>query len=169
MVSGLLGGASFAPAWLGGFGRFVEPVGILAIFNALGRILWGKISDRIDRPRAMMLMFLVQGMTFMMLAGVQSHTTIFLASALVGLNFGGIFALFPAATADYFGAKNLGMNYGYIFTAYGVAGILGPTVGGVLYDATGAYVLAFVFSGSLCFVAAGTAVVTWGLARQHTA
>jgi OFA family oxalate/formate antiporter-like MFS transporter len=167
MMTEVLGGQTFAPDWLGGFGRFVEPVGILAIFNALGRIFWGRVSDLIDRPRAMMIMFLFQGMAFMLLVAAQSPATIFLASAWVGLNFGGNFALFPAATADYFGTKHLGVNYGWIFTAYGVAGILGPVVGGVLFDATGEYLLPFLFAGVLCFLAAGTSVVVWGLARAR--
>lgn len=168
MMTAILKGKSFAPEWMGGFGRFVEPVGILALFNALGRIFWGKISDLIDRPRAMMMMFLAQGMAFMVLVSVQSHVAVFIASAWVGLNFGGCFALFPSATADYFGTRNLGINYGWIFTAYGVAGILGPVVGGVLFDVTQQYVTAFVFSGILCFVAAASAVVVWGLARART-
>ena len=167
MMGSILGGMTFAPAWMGGFGRFIEPVGILAVFNALGRIFWGKMSDTIGRPRSMTIMYLMQGMTFMLLVSVHSHLAIFLASALVGLNFGGNFALFPSATADYFGTKNLGMNYGLIFTAYGVAGILGPVVGGVLFDVTEQYVMAFVFAGLLCFLAAGCAVVVWGLSRIH--
>ena len=166
MMGSILQGATFAPAWMGSFGRFVEPVGILAIFNAIGRIFWGKVSDLIDRPRAMMLMFLFQGMAFMMLAGIESQIAVFFASAWVGLNFGGNFALFPSATSDYFGTKNFGMNYGWIFTAYGVAGILGPVVGGVLFDVTETYVLAFVFAGVLCFVAASSSVVVWALARR---
>ena len=169
MMSTILQGRTFAPEWMGGFGRFLEPVGILAIFNALGRVFWGKVSDRIDRPRAMMMMFLAQGMAFMMLVSVESHFAVFAASAWVGLNFGGNFALFPSATADYFGTRNLGVNYGWIFTAYGVAAILGPVVGGVLFDATGEFVLAFVFSGVLCFVAAGCAVGIWGLSRTQAA
>ena len=84
----------------------------------------------------------------------------------VGLNFGGNFALFPSATADYFGTKNLGMNYGWIFTAYGVAGILGPAVGGVLFDATQDYILAFLFAGVLCFLAAACSIVVWALSRR---
>jgi OFA family oxalate/formate antiporter-like MFS transporter len=167
LMSSVLNGKTFAPQWMGTFGRFIEPIGILAIFNALGRIFWGKVSDLIDRPRAMMMMFLAQGMAFMMLVSADSHLAIFLASAWVGLNFGGNFALFPSATADYFGTRNFGMNYGWIFTAYGVAGILGPVVGGVLYDATGAYVMAFVFSGILCFIAAGGSVIVWSLARNR--
>ena len=167
MMSTILQGQTFAPEWMGGFGRFVEPVGILAIFNALGRIFWGKVSDLIDRPRAMMMMFLAQGMAFMMLVSVESVSAIFLASAWVGLNFGGTFALFPSATSDYFGAKHLGINYGWIFTAYGVAGILGPVVGGVLYDATGQYLLPFVFAGVLCFIASACSVVVWMMGKQH--
>jgi OFA family oxalate/formate antiporter-like MFS transporter len=116
----------------------------------------------------MMIMFLAQGMAFMILVSVESHLAIFLASAWVGLNFGGNFALFPSATADYFGTKNLGMNYGWIFTAYGVAGILGPVVGGVLFDVSEQYILAFVFAGILCFIAAACSVVVWGLARAQT-
>jgi OFA family oxalate/formate antiporter-like MFS transporter len=167
MMSAMLGDTTFAPAWMNGFGRFVEPVGILAIFNAVGRIFWGKVSDILDRPRAMMIMFLAQGMAFMLLVSVQSNFAVFLASAWVGLNFGGNFALFPSATSDYFGTKHFGMNYGWIFTAYGVAGILGPVVGGVLFDVTRQYVMAFVFGGILCFVASGCAVVVWGLARSR--
>lgn len=102
----------------------------------------------------------------MILVSVESHAAIFFASAWVGLNFGGIFALFPSATADYFGTKHFGVNYGWIFTAYGVAGILGPVVGGVMYDATRQYILAFVFAGVLCFIAAACAVVVWALARR---
>jgi len=166
MMMTILEGRTFAPEWMAGFGRFVEPVGILAIFNALGRIFWGKVSDWVDRPRAMMMMFLAQGMAFMLLVSVESHFAIFIASAWVGLNFGGNFALFPSATSDYFGAKHFGANYGWIFTAYGVAGILGPVVGGVMFDATESYVLAFMFAGILCFMAAASSVVVWALARR---
>lgn len=166
MMTAVLKGATFAPEWMGGFGRFVEPIGILAIFNSLGRIGWGRVSDAIGRPRAMMMMFLAQGMAFMILVSVESHLAIFVASAWVGFNFGGNFTLFPSATADYFGTKNFGVNYGWIFTAYGVAGILGPVVGGVLFDATKQYVMAFLFAGTLCFLAAACAVVVWALSAE---
>ena len=166
MMTAVLKGATFAPEWMGGYGRFVEPVGILAIFNALGRIVWGRISDIVDRPRAMMMMFLAQGMAFMILVSVESHMAIFVASAWVGFNFGGNFTLFPSATADYFGTKHFGVNYGWIFTAYGVAGILGPVVGGVLFDATKQYVMAFLFAGTLCFLAAACAIVVWALSAE---
>jgi MFS family permease len=59
---------------------------------------------------------------------------LYLGATLIGFNFGGNFALFPALTADYFGNKNLGNNYGWMFTAYGIAGILGPQLAGLFKD-----------------------------------
>ncbi|MEL6148085.1 MAG: OFA family MFS transporter [Chloroflexota bacterium] len=168
LIATILQGQTFAPDWMGTPGRFIEPVAILAVFNALGRIFWGRISDLIDRPRAMMMMFLSQGIAFMLLPSVSSTVAVFLASAWVGLNFGGIFALFPSATSDYFGTGNFGVNYGWIFTAYGIAGILGPVAGGILFDVTQQYILAFIFAGLLCFVASGCSVVVWGLAMLQT-
>ncbi|MFW6350609.1 MAG: adenosylcobinamide-GDP ribazoletransferase, partial [Thiohalospira sp.] len=74
-------------------------------------------------------------------------------------NFGGNFALFPVATADFFGAKHLGANYGWVFLAYGVAGIAGPQVAGYFKDAAGhgdvsAWLAPFVIAGAACLAAA---------------
>ncbi len=136
-------------------------VGILALFNGAGRIIWGFASDKMGRTKAMTLMFILQGI--MMLALIRmgaSGLTLGIASAWVGFNFGGNFALFPSATADFFGTKNIGINYGWVFTSYGVAGIFGPILGGKIFDLTGSYMYAFIPSGILCLVAAGLAVIT---------
>lgn len=130
-------------------------VGILALFNAAGRITWGWASDRIGRSKAMLIMFILQGimMLFLMKMG-STPLTLGIAAAWVGFNFGGNFALFPSATADYFGTKNMGMNYGFVFTSYGIAGIIGPILGGAVFDATGSYLYAFIPAGILCLIAA---------------
>jgi OFA family oxalate/formate antiporter-like MFS transporter len=109
-----------------------------AIFNGLGRILWGILSDRIGRKNAIIAMSACQGV--IMLAMYHGFINFGLAAglivgaSLIGFNYGGIFALFPAITADYFGDKQVGRNYGWVFTAYGVAGILGPLLAGVFKD-----------------------------------
>ncbi len=136
-------------------------VGLLALFNGAGRITWGTVSDRIGRSRAMTIMFALQGV--MMLALMQmgaTEVTLAIAAAWVGFNFGGNFALFPSATADYYGTKNLGINYGLVFTSYGLGGIAGPILGGMVFDATGSYMWAFIPSGILCLVAAGISLFT---------
>ncbi|MBM3309092.1 MAG: OFA family MFS transporter [Candidatus Altiarchaeales archaeon] len=130
-------------------------VGVLALFNGAGRITWGAVSDKLGRNKTMSLMFLLQaGMMFILLKMGSSGLLLAIASAWVGFNFGGNFALFPSATADYFGTKNVGVNYGFVFTAYGVAGILGPILGGKVFDLTGSYLWAFIPTGTLCLIAA---------------
>jgi len=127
---------------------------MLAIFNGLGRIVWGWLSDKIGRKLAINLMVLLQGL---MLIGIlfigKTVSGLTLAACWIGFNFGGNFALFPAATADYFGLKNLGTNYGWVFTAYGVGGIFGPILAGKIYDITGSYSLAFIILAVLLGVA----------------
>ncbi|MBW2979958.1 OFA family MFS transporter [Candidatus Woesearchaeota archaeon] len=130
-------------------------VGILALFNGAGRIVWGSLSDKLGRTRAMFLMFLLQGIMVLALMRMGSTALLLtIASAWVGFNFGGNFALFPSATADYFGTKNVGVNYGLVFTSYGVAGIIGPILGGRVFDLTGSYLYAFIPAGIVCLIAA---------------
>ena len=107
-----------------------------AILNGLGRIVWGTVSDKIGRKMALFLMCLIQGI--MMLAFFQVGTTkmgLIVGACVIGFNFGGNFALFAAASADFFGNKRVGMNYPFVFLAYGIAGIAGPYVAGYFKDA----------------------------------
>lgn len=124
-----------------------------ALFNGLGRIVWGIISDKIGRKLSIIIMMATQGVfvvLFQWMAG--SEYTLYLFAILIGFNFGGNFALFAAITADTFGSKNVGQNYGWIFLAYAVGGIFGPVMGGKLGD-MGNFPLAFTICGILCFVA----------------
>ncbi len=134
-----------------------------AIFNGLGRIIWGTVSDKIGRKMALVAMCTFQGiimMLFLKMGG--SEAGLIIGASIIGFNFGGNFALFPTATSDFFGTKNLGPNYGWVFLAYAVAGIAGPQVAGVFKDAaktSGAGVSAwstpFIIAGIACLVAAG--------------
>jgi len=65
-----------------------------------------------------------------------------------------LLSLFPSTTADYFGTKNLGANYGLVFTAWGVGGVFGPMLAGMIADAFKVYTLAFQISAGLLIVAA---------------
>jgi OFA family oxalate/formate antiporter-like MFS transporter len=142
-------------------------VGILALFNGAGRIVWGTASDKIGRKNAMTLMFLLQGvMMFALINMGSSEMMLSVAAAWVGFNFGGNLALFPSTTADFFGTKNVGINYGLMFTAYGVAGIAGPILAGSVFDMTGSYMWAFMPAGVACFIAAG---ISLGLKSPHPA
>ncbi|MEX2684534.1 MAG: OFA family MFS transporter [Candidatus Sigynarchaeota archaeon] len=97
---------------------------IAGVCNAGGRIVWGKLSDKIGRVKTMAILFVVQAAS-MMLFAIPSIYTWAIFGNLVYFCFGGNLSLFPATTRTYFGAKYMGLNYALVFTAYGVAGILG--------------------------------------------
>jgi len=133
-------------------------VGSLAIFNAIGRIVWGLVSDRIGRTLAFVAMFAFQAVMMFILPSLSSETAITIGAGLVGFNFGGNFALFPSATADLFGAKSLGANYGLVFTSYGVAGVAGIYAANTAKDLTGSYSGAFAVCGALCVLSSLVAI-----------
>ena len=87
----------------------------------------------------------------------RTELSLAVGASIVGFNFGGNFALFPSATADLFGAKNLGANYGWVFTAYGIAGVVGIAAGNAAKTITGSYATAFVVAGCLCLISAALA------------
>jgi MFS family permease len=135
-----------------------------AIFNGLGRILWGMISDRIGRKNAIIAMSAFQGLIMLSLyhgfINLGMAGGLIIGASVIGFNYGGIFALFPAITADFFGNKQVGRNYGWVFTAYGVAGLAGPLLAGVFKDAaaTGAspqvWMTPFIIAGVACLIGA---------------
>lgn len=136
---------------------------VFALANAVGRIGWGKISDVIGhavncdqsgRRTALVMMMASQGLfvgLFPLIAG--EPLLLMLVAALIGFNFGGNFALFPAITADTFGHKFFGQNYGYVFLAYGIGGTVGPMLGGYLGDMNN-FTTAFVVTGVMSLIAA---------------
>ena len=116
-------------------------VGILAIFNGAGRIVWGMVSDKLGRTKAMKIMFLLQGIILFGAAGFMmsdpSDETVAFAGftafvSLVGFCFGGNFALFPPTTSEYFGTTFFGNNYGLVFTSYAVGGVIGGLMPGII-------------------------------------
>lgn len=134
---------------------------VYAILNGLGRIIWGVVSDKIGRKASIFLMSLLQGIIMLLLYKLGgSPTTFIVAAAIIGFNFGGNFALFAAATADFFGNKTVGKNYGFVFFAYGIAGIVGPQIAGLFKDAAkgaetpAAWLTPFVIAGVACIVGA---------------
>ncbi len=130
-------------------------VSVLAIFNTLGRIFWGRVSDSIGRARALSLMFLINTIAIIGYFLIPALPAIFwLGIALVGSSFGGYLAIYPAVTADYYGTKNSGINYGLVFTAYGVGGLLSNIFAPRMKEITGNYNAAFIVTALLCFVAA---------------
>ena len=100
--------------------------GIVSIFNAVGRFFWGGISDRIGCQRTFAAMFAVQAVTLCWLCGVHTPATALAGFAVVLLCCGGGFGTMPSYTAQCFGTRYRGLNYGLVLTAWGAAGLIGP-------------------------------------------
>lgn len=146
-------------------------VSTIAIFNAAGRIAWGKISDTLgSRTRTLIIMFAICAVAMGLLHWMTAYPLFIIVTGLIGLCFGGYLALYPAVTADFYGTKNHGVNYGFMFLAYGAGGIVGPLLQAQLVQKAGAiqivaanaaaknfdvihYRTAFVVSAILCAAA----------------
>ncbi len=125
-----------------------------SLANGIGRIVWGTMSDKIGRRLSILIMASTQGFILIAFPAMAGNTVLlYLGATLIGFNFGGNFALFPAITADIFGTANVGRNYPFVFLAYGVGGIAGPILGGLLGD-MGNFPLAFIICGFSCIFGA---------------
>ncbi len=132
-----------------------------SLANGVGRIVWGLVSDRLGRKLSVVILTGSQGVLlfgFTVMAG--NRISLYLAATLIGFNFGGNFALFPALTADEFGNKAVGGNYPWVFLAYGAGGIAFPILGGWLGD-LGNFPLAFSIAAVMCLIGAVAAYLVF--------
>ena len=132
----------------------------LAIGNGGGRILAGFLSDKLGRKMTMFGFFVFQAILLVVLsqAGnisvLASVPVLTLLVALIGANYGSNLALFPSITKDFFGLKNFGMNYGLVFTAWGVGGFMLAKLAGTIFDKTQSFNFAYFCAAGLLVVAA---------------
>ena len=121
--------------------------GGIALFNAAGRFFWGAVSDRIGRNGAFAMIFLIQAAVFFTMRDMHELLPVALAYSVILFCYGGGFGIMPSFSADYFGTRYLGANYGALLTAWGTAGLVGPLLAARAKDLTGS------FSGVLPVVA----------------
>ena len=137
-------------------------VASLAVGNGAGRILAGIASDKFGRQQTMFGCFVLQAVLILLLSrateGTTLATTVVLAlvSALIGANYGANLSLFPSITKDYYGLKNFGVNYGLVFTAWGVGGFMLALLAGKLYDKFQTFAYAYYGAAALLAMAAVT-------------
>lgn len=124
-------------------GQAISAYAFVAVFNGLGRFFWGAVSDRLGRNMAYTFIYGVQVVIFFFLPGFHSIPLVLFAFAIILACYGGGFAVMPSFNADYFGTKFIGQNYGFILTAWGLGGLVGPFIAGKVKDTTGS------FSGAL--------------------
>ena len=135
-------------------------VAVLAIGNGGGRILAGMLSDKIGRKATMFICFVLQAILIFLLskASVENFLgtvpAMAIISALIGANYGSNLALFPSITKDFYGLKNFGMNYGLVFTSWGVGGFILAFIAGKMYDEYQTFNIAYYSASALLILAA---------------
>jgi MFS transporter, OFA family, oxalate/formate antiporter len=134
---------------------------LLAVFNAGGRVAAGIVSDRIGRVITAAFVFILQAFNMVFFSSYTGQAGFVIGAALVGFNYGACLSLFPSSAADRWGTKNLGLNYGILFTAWGVGGVFGPLLAGWIADTQGAYTLAYQIAAVLLLVATLLALLSY--------
>jgi OFA family oxalate/formate antiporter-like MFS transporter len=131
--------------------NFINPLA-----NAASRIFWGWYSDRKGREATMVLAFVLQAICLVAVVafGQGSPLMFVIALALVFFTWGEIFSLFPSTSGDYFGSKNATSNYGFLYTAKGVAAFIGPFLGALIYEQLGSWAAVFYGSAVLALLSA---------------
>jgi len=141
-------------------------VSSLGLANAFGRVLWGFVSDWLGRIPSLCLMFLITAVTMFLLPKLALDRFALLpAGLLIAACYGGYLGTFPSICADYFGGKNMQVNYALLFFGFAVAAIAGPTVAGKVLQRNGNYDQAYLIAGA---VAAAGAIISLLLAMVQS-
>jgi MFS transporter, OFA family, oxalate/formate antiporter len=135
-------------------------VAILAVGNAAGRILAGLLSDRIGRRTTLMMILLFQAVLLLIAVPVigsdsSSPFLVVVIATFLGFNYGANLSLFPSLTKDMWGLKNFGINYGIVFTAWGVGGFVMGRMSQMLVAASDSYTSSFIVAAVLLIAGAG--------------
>ena len=137
-------------------------VALMAVGNAGGRVVAGILSDRIGRTRTLFITLIFQAAVISSLLRITPDqvTALVIAATLIGFNYGTNLSLFPSATKDFFGLKNFGVNYGLVFSAWGVGGFIFPRISQMIVAQTQSPFMAYVLAAGLLVVGAVLALLT---------
>ncbi|KXO12715.1 Oxalate/formate antiporter [Moritella sp. JT01] len=122
---------------------------LLAIFNTGGRVVGGLISDKIGRVNTLALIFMLQAGNMAFFTTITTQMPLMVAIAIGAMSYGALFGVFPTITADNYGLKNYGTNFGILYSAWGVSGFFGGFLAIVTGSTNNTY---FAFSALLVAV-----------------
>jgi len=142
-------------------------ISLFAVFNGLGRPIFGWIMDRYSSRKVMILAFsLVMFASVLMVSFGENEPMIFVLSfSVFWFSLGGWLSIAPSSTMKFFGMDNYGRNFGIIFTGYGIGALLGVLSSGSILDMLGSYNLIFVYTGILSVIGISTTLIL-GRAKQ---
>ncbi|HEX6011371.1 MAG TPA: OFA family MFS transporter [Geminicoccaceae bacterium] len=128
-------------------------VGVLAIFNGAGRIVWAAASDYIGRMKAFAAMLGLSGVALLLIPHADNAALFFVLAAVIYTCYGGGFGTMPATAGDYFGLKNAGAIYGLMLVGWSLGGVVGPLIASTLIGDVGGYTTAYTTIGIITLAA----------------
>ena len=134
----------------------IAPI-VIAVFNMIGSFLGGWMIDHFQPRACLCILPIVSAMSLFALSFLLADQSILIGLAIVGFIYGAIIAAYPAVIAALFGKVDSIRIYGLIFTAWGVAGFLGPWLAGIFYDSHGHYSFALLIAAIAGIMSAITA------------
>jgi MFS family permease len=132
-AAGLLAALDLGPTWAS------AAVGMVTLGNALGRVLGGWSGEGEAPQRRVALLQAGAAATLAAMAVLGGPALLLVGLLISGIGYGWMAGAFPMIVARYWGVERMGLIYGRLFTAWGFAAVLGPWIGGVLFDLTGNY------------------------------
>lgn len=135
-------------------------VGVLAIFNGGGRIVWAAISDYIGRMPTFAAILGLQGVCLIVLPHASNVALFAVLAAVIYLCYGGTFGTMPATAGDFFGVRNAGAIYGLMLVGWSLGGIIGPVIASALIGDDEAYTLAYTTIGIIALASVLLTFVT---------
>jgi len=112
-------------------------VGLIGVFNGIGRLLWSGASDYLGRANTYIVFFAFQIGAFYFLPKLTTELAFLFILFTVITMYGGGFSTLPAFLGDLFGTKQLGAIHGLILSCWGLAGVVGPTIYDMVMKKTG--------------------------------
>ena len=152
-----LNAGPIAGSWGIAAGALALATSLNAVANGASRVFWGWVSDRTGREAALIVAFVLQAACLLLVTtlGRASSTWFTVTLVLTFFTWGEIYSLFPAMLADYYGTRHATSNYGVLYSAKGVASIMGGWVAALIFESTGAWTAVLYGSAFLALVAAG--------------
>lgn len=137
---------------------------IIAAFNMAGSLIGGNLADKISTRKVLILFPALSSCALFGLVAVESTLLVLSALAIIGFCYGATIAAYPAFVGRVFGSANGIRIYGRIFTAWGIAGLVGPVLAGYLYEFSGNYELTLILAGCTGLV---SLITVWSLSSKN--